>query len=68
MPSEEELSISKLYGFKIVQEGRILLDEIVLDDEKVLKNNRKKKGNFASSTYSIPPNAKEIELPSFLDD
>jgi len=28
MSSEEELSISKLYGFKIVQDGRILHDEI----------------------------------------
>jgi len=32
MPSEEELSVTKLHGFKIVQDGKILHDEIPEED------------------------------------
>lgn len=57
---------SDLAGFKIVQNGKIVYDETQEDfglsdseSEEVLPT------KFASSLYTIGPNAKDISLPSF---
>jgi len=71
MPSEEELANSVLHGFKVIHDGRTLHDETQADDssEGTPSSTRKMPLiKFASSTYNIAPNPKEIALPSFMDD
>jgi len=69
MPSEEELTNSVLHGFKVVHDGRTLHDETQADESNDgTPNNKKPINKFASSTYNLAPNPKEITLPSFMDD
>jgi len=71
MPSEEELTNSVLYGFKVVHDGRTLHDEAQFDESQDGTPSASIKRpviKFASSTYTIGPNPKDISLPSFFDD
>jgi hypothetical protein len=71
MPSEEELTNSVLHGFRVVHDGRTLHDEAQFDESQDVTPNANKKRpliKFASSTYTIGPNPKDISLPSFFDD
>jgi len=61
---------SDLYGFKIVQNARIIHDEVEedldlfeSDNEWPMSSTNTEK--FAASVLTIGPNAKEISLPSF---
>jgi hypothetical protein len=61
---------SELYGFKIVQNGRVIHDEtqedvdlFESDDEWPMTATSNEK--FAASVLTIGPNEKEISLPSF---
>jgi hypothetical protein len=70
MPSEEELTNSVLHGFKVVHEGRTIHDETQGDESSEGTPSAKRVPliKFASSTYSLAPNPKDISLPSFMDD
>jgi len=61
---------SELSGFKIVQSGRTIYNEANEEEDLFSDSdsNEAQKPKFASSEYTIGPNARDISIPSFADE
>ena len=70
VPSEEELTQSSLHGFKVIQNGKIIHNEAVSENNYDIKYLPEKfiECKFAASMYTIEPSSKEIQMPGFIDD